>query len=340
MSRILFYVSAVDYPVGGLNVIFDCVQILKAAGIEAHAFSATDSFEYPFISPAPEIFHVHGLQEDASRRGRIRNLLTSYRARHRNPELEIGPGDVVVVPEFLGAWLPKQLPGATLVLLVQGYRVLVDAVKDPSWNPGAFVGTVTISDVCRATAEMVGLSDIRNIPLSIDADLFRHDSPKRPIIAYMPRRRGEEVHFVTTALRKRGRVEDFELVAIDNLSHSEVAGTLREASIFLSFSQMEGFGLPPAEAMAAGCLVVGYTGVGGAEFLDAVVGFPVLDGDLPRFVKTVEQVADLCRTSPEVVASMRQRASDRIRERYGRTAFVENVKGIFGDFLAKTLNAA
>ena len=42
---------------------------------------------------------------------------------------------------------------------------------------------------------------------------------------------------------------------------------MRLATIFLTFSNQEGFGLPPVEAMACGCLVVGYHGHGGKEFL-------------------------------------------------------------------------
>jgi glycosyltransferase involved in cell wall biosynthesis len=61
---------------------------------------------------------------------------------------------------------------------------------------------------------------------------------------------------------------------------AEVAQRLGESAIFLSLSRLEGVGLPPLEAMASGCLVVGFTGGGGAEFARDDNGFWCSPDDL------------------------------------------------------------
>ena len=49
------------------------------------------------------------------------------------------------------------------------------------------------------------------------------------------------------------------------MQHEEVAGALQDLDI-LSCGHPEGFGLPLAEAIACGCLVVGYHGLAGRDF--------------------------------------------------------------------------
>ena len=53
---------------------------------------------------------------------------------------------------------------------------------------------------------------------------------------------------------------------IDGMNLDEVAQLLAKSKIFLSFSELEGFGLPPVEAALAGNLVIGYTGEAGREY--------------------------------------------------------------------------
>jgi len=59
-----------------------------------------------------------------------------------------------------------------------------------------------------------------------------------------------------------------------------VADILRSSRVFLSFSQREGFGLPPLEALACGCAVVGYHGFGGRALF--VVGMHPASSRLAR----------------------------------------------------------
>ncbi len=50
-------------------------------------------------------------------------------------------------------------------------------------------------------------------------------------------------------------------------SREKVAEELKKSNIFLNIGYPEGFPFPPLEAMACGCIVVGYTGGGGNEFM-------------------------------------------------------------------------
>lgn len=108
-------------------------------------------------------------------------------------------------------------------------------------------------------------------------------------IAYMPRKNKEEMDIIKNLLRKcnggscgmncRGHdggtpwwkyPADFtgiRLIEVDNLSETQVVETLQKADIFLAISREEGLGLPPLEASLCGCLIIGYHGRGGKEWL-------------------------------------------------------------------------
>jgi len=52
---------------------------------------------------------------------------------------------------------------------------------------------------------------------------------------------------------------------LEDKSEDEVADIMGRSALFLSLAYMESFALAPVEAMASGCIVVGYTGTGGLE---------------------------------------------------------------------------
>jgi hypothetical protein len=85
--------------------------------------------------------------------------------------------------------------------------------------------------------------------------------------------------------RKFGRKTIMEMMAADTFpyTHSDLrervkilpdcsekqfAEELRRAKVFIAHSFPEGLGLPPLEAMASGCIVVGFTGGGGGDFMN------------------------------------------------------------------------
>lgn len=123
---------------------------------------------------------------------------------------------------------------------------------------------------------------------------FRDGVSKRRQIAFMPRKRPEEV----TTLRQlfAGLHPDLAAVpwvAIQDMSRPAVARVLGESLVFASLSRLEGLGLPPLEAMASGCLVCGFDGGGGKEYARPENGSWVADGDLEAFAHALASVLRL-----------------------------------------------
>jgi glycosyltransferase involved in cell wall biosynthesis len=127
------------------------------------------------------------------------------------------------------------------------------------------------------------------VPLGIAAS-FRHEGEDKEMgtVAVMPRKGSDALTAVGDVLRNGER-----LVPIDGMPEAQVAATLKRADVFLAISPDEAFGLPPLEAMAAGCCVVGYSGRGGFEFMrHGETAWVVPNGDTESLPLALRRVLD------------------------------------------------
>src|SRR5204863_3427984 len=121
---------------------------------------------------------------------------------------------------------------------------------------------------------------------------------------------------VLRILLHRGALNGWDVTAIDGKSELEAAAMIRSAKVFFSFGYPEGFGLPPAEAMACGCVTIGYHGFGGREFFTPDHGFPIEAGDIQTYARTAERVLLELNRDFQAFDSMTARASGFIRATY------------------------
>lgn len=244
-------------PSGGIKVIYRFVENLRALGHDARVWHGTPGFSFDgWQSHAPV---DTGLQ------------------------MHFDPGDVLVMSE-VGRW-NFLADGKPFVVLCQGVDFVFassDFLHDepgdyPAW-PDATAAIAT-SETVRAflTAACPEGFPVHPVPLEIE-DYFI-PVEKRRQIALMPRRRREDLVATVHLLRRSGRLADWQIVLIDDMTQAEVAHALGTAAIFLFGGEREGFGLPGAEAMAAGCYVVGFTGDGAKEYMLPAHSSPVPESD-------------------------------------------------------------
>ena len=127
--------------------------------------------------------------------------------------------------------------------------------------------------------------------LSIDKKIFSKNLPKKNIITYMPRKLKDESNLLLLYLKKN-LPKNWKIFALNNMTEKEIALSLNESKIFLSFSELEGFGRPPLEAAIAGNKVIGYHGEGGKEFMKAPIFTTIERGNILEFAKTIIKKID------------------------------------------------
>ena len=190
-------------------------------------------------------------------------------------KLALAPGDLWVVPEgWVNALTPGLNAGARCLVYVQNWAYLLSSLPEGVGWRRLPVEFLAVSD---PVAQFVAATTGRAAPIlrpGIDADLFRApDQKPDPAdgvrIAFMPRKNKA----LAKQIRETFQALDESLAArcrwveIAGLTAKGVAEALSSAHIFLATGFPEGCPLPPLEAMACGCLPVGYMGYGGADYM-------------------------------------------------------------------------
>jgi hypothetical protein len=113
---------------------------------------------------------------------------------------------------------------------------------------------------------------------------------KSNIITYTSRKLPQHSNLVISYL-KPYLPKRWILKNLNNLSYEKYLSILKKSKIFLSFSSLEGLGLPPVEAALAGNHVIGYTGEGGNEYWREPLFSKVNSGEINKFVlKIIDKI--------------------------------------------------
>jgi hypothetical protein len=306
-----------DRPSGGVRVIYRHVGLLNQLGVRAFVMHQRPGFSCTWFE--------HDTPVLAGR------------------DAELGPADVLVVPEWYGTSLHRVPSVPRLVVFNQGAYRTFDCVDYDRTGPRApysglerLVAFLAVSednvDYLRYTFPDIPVALTRNV---IDPEVFRPDPTRLPSrrIAVVPTRRPAELSQLRHILRARGIMNRWSIVPIMGRSERETAAVMQDAALFLSLGEREGFGLPPAEAMASGCYVVGFTGLAGREYFDPAYSAPVPDGDVIALARAVEKACELFERDPGALVQLGRKASEATSSRYSLDGLRADLEAFYGSLL-------
>ena len=184
------------------------------------------------------------------------------------------PDDVYLVPEgWPNALAPGFAAGARCVVYCQNWAYLFNGLPEGVGWDRLPVSFVAVSDpVARSIEQALGTLPPVLRP-GIDPARF-HPPASRPAptpvrVGFMPRKNKALATMIRNVAAARAPRTGLALewVAIDGLPPDGVAEALRSCHVFLATGFPEGCPLPPLEAMACGCVVAGFAGFGGFDYM-------------------------------------------------------------------------
>ena len=209
--------------------------------------------------------------------------------------------EFVIIPEWMAVYHARILQkiGVKYGIFVQNGFYLNTKPKNnfsdqeinEAYNKAEFIISYSdeITECVKLTFPKL-INKILRINISVDNNKFICSEEifknKENLITYMPRKKIDHVTKLLFILNQH-LPKNWKIKSIDNLRESEVIEFLKKSKIFLSFSELEGFGLPPVEAALCGNLVIGYTGESGKEYWHSPIFSEVFSGDLRTFASKV-----------------------------------------------------
>ena len=243
-------------------------------------------------------------------------------------ESSITDADLLIAnPSFSQNEFGLRLPGRKL-MYVQGFgRPVLD---------GFFDTYVCASEFLRDLVSTLYEIDAPVIPPFIELDQIPAGPPwrERPAgeVLVLAKTAGEKLLArFQDVMRREHPTARYSLAVVEDVSRAELYETMARHRYLLTLSPREGFGLPPLEAMAAGCTVVGFHGGGGRHYMRSgvnchAVAYPAM-GEL---CAGVARLLDDEEAAERMAAAGRETAAGFSYEAFERR-WVRVLEGLFGE---------
>lgn len=319
------YFLTPNYFSGGVKMIYRHVELLNQYQFQAYVLRAQQNNQQEIFSHSAKIKYWDKVQ-----------LVST---------------DIVVIPEYLAIWTnPEMNPRGITSFFKKHfsrnrYKYLIEEIfRGPAkkviynqnpyytfWNYPPRINSLSepytkkncLATVCvsKNNFEYLKLAfpeiKIHRIFYSIDPELFKPVIKKKKQIVYLTFKNTKDVSQVINILMLRNKLHGFSLLPVQG-TEQEVAKAFNESMVMLNFGNVEGFGLPASEGMLSKCVVVGYHGGGGQEFMKSEYCFPIENGDIINFVTTIENVVEKLSKDETAFNNMTDAAREFIKYEYSK----------------------
>ena len=311
--EIVYLAPALQVPIGGIKVMYRHSEMLNQLGVCSTVFH-----------PENPNFVCRWFEHQAKMRGGRTPWWRKKHAMHETPPFN-PLSDFLVIPEVWALQIGEQCiaRGLRFAIFVQnGYMIEEGGQKNRAQLDVIYQQASLILSISTNTTQMIELAFPALNPnkiIAIGPDLssfsMASDPPKKKWISYVPKKLMQHAKLVNFLMRPY-LPADWSMVAIENRTEQEVREILCASSIFLSFSDAEGFGLPPLEAALCGNRVVGYSGQGGKEYFAPPIFTEINQGDYLAFIAGIRSAIAWCEHDDGAVMEQIRAQRSELAQRY------------------------
>lgn len=341
-TKIYFICPNNKFASGGVKQIYRQVELLNKNGFNAvvlHKKAIKESWfshQIP-VEISPYIFKKLKYLYSNKKVDFFKNATLEFL---KKKSAKIEKNSILVFPEIYGPKIYEIEKGTRKVIFNQNCYYTFEhysLFQNTSENP--YLHQDTIATICCSedAENYLGFTfphaRILRMALGIDSKIFSFSENKKKLIAFMPRKLSDDVTQVINILRQRNFLSDWEFASIEDKTEKEVAEIMKQSAIYLSFNYREGFGLPPVEAMATGCYVIGYCGQAGKEYMKKEFSSPVEDGNIISFVEKIEEAIEMYVNDPNDLLLKGKLASNFVLENYNLNNEEKDITRIWSEIL-------
>lgn len=311
MARILFFCPDFPQPSGGTKRIYRYVQRLNQLGFDAAVVHQKKNFVLTWHGYAAPVLWL----ED-------------------RPQFHTD--DTLVIPEvMLDLMRQTQKFAGRRVVLALSWAPAYNRLKPGErWQDYGITQAITVSPVIKRYLEWSMGINVTLIHEYVDATRYSHQrEQKKNQIAYLTRKDASGAWLQTIITRRNPTLTGYTWQALRDMDEATYAQHLQTSTVYLATTLQEGMHVSVLEAMACGCLVVGYAGVGGHAYL---VGgsaqqncILVENGNLPLLGETLEQVLLTLLADPRRYDSIIENALAAVRQYQDEEAEIQSLQAFF-----------
>lgn len=267
MKRLLFRGNR-QLPSGGVKIIYQHCDLLRKNGYEAYPVHLGN-------------FRVDWFSHDVKAVSEKEAI-----AMVRKTDILVCPE---IIPSAAGAFSCKRK-----VAFIQNWALVEIGTKsDKRYEDYGFAGLLSCSRYIKNYMKNRSQLTCKVVINGIDLNEFHPDPDRRSpeSILYLNRRNVADARKAIELFeRETGKINHFEELE-NKYSQQEIISFYQKADVFMAIGYPEGFALPPLEAMACGCAVIGFTGGGGLEhMIDGKSALIAPDGDAPALSHCLKQI--------------------------------------------------
>lgn len=315
----------VDSPIGGVKQAHRLCECLSSLGRKTCIIQDDASFHPSWFSSSVDTISVADFSN-------VRDLNAS--------------SDIVILPETYMNVFSTYAPGLSKIVFNQNCSYTFGIPPNRTFPSPVDIfhlyrhpDLLSVLCVSRYDQEFLlgGLcldpSNVNLLVNPVETDLFCLAGKKFKHVAFMPRKNSFDARIVSSLLSAQPWWQGWKFVPIANMSQAEVSLVLQQSLVFLSFGHPEGFGLPAAEALACGCYLIGYNGLGGRELFELGSVYNAASeiqyGDWQGFIDAMRRLDSRLSGDSRELLDCLEKSSFELRSYYNLPSFRRSVEVAF-----------
>jgi predicted O-linked N-acetylglucosamine transferase (SPINDLY family) len=262
---------------GGVKLIYDQVRCLNRHGHRAVIVHRQDGFVPTWLLPF--------FEQDSE--GRLVDVPVVYGAPS---DIPVQPWDTALIPEgFPDIMTDQHLVASTChrVVLCQNWFYVLNVLPvGVTWEHFGIRDCLSVSQTqTDYLRELMPELRYQQVVGHVSNEVFHPpDDPavKRLRFAFIPSRDGglKSDNVIKTFHALHPDLRHVEFVELSGMPVDVYAAVLRESAFYAHFDETSSWGTAPIEAFLSGCLVAGWDGVGGREYLSEENAWLAPNGDI------------------------------------------------------------